>query len=91
MMSPHTDHENAYSITSPQSSIDESQVLSPEQEASIPVTVLDKMGVNGNPGYNPAVSHSYSPTVNGSHSYSPILLLMEIWWLLHDDVTQSLV
>lgn len=71
MMSPHTDHENAYSITSPQSSIDESQVLSPEQEASIPVTVLDKMGVNGNPGYNPAVSHSYSPTVNGSHSYSP--------------------
>lgn len=73
MMSPHTDHENAYSITSPQSSIDESQVLSPEQEASIPLTVLDKMGVNGNPGYNPAVngSHSYSPTVNGSHSYSP--------------------
>lgn len=72
MMSPHTDHENAYSITSSQSSIDESQVLSPEQEASIPLTVLDKMGVNGNPSYNPAVngSHICSPADNGNPGYN---------------------
>lgn len=73
VLSPQGSLSSGMAVASPQSSIDESQVLSPEQEASIPVTVLDEIGINGIPsGLDQIVNGNctYGTQVNGNLCYT---------------------
>ncbi|XP_071156463.1 signal transducer and activator of transcription 1-like [Mytilus edulis] len=73
VLSPQGSLSSGIAAASPQSSIDESQVLSPEQEASIPVTVLDEIGVNGiQPGFEQVLNGNctYGTQVNGNVCYN---------------------
>lgn len=74
--SPLSTVSNGMNCASPQSSIDETQVLSPEQEASIPVVVLDEISQNspmlaGNQnGFATATNTSFNPAQSGNLAFN---------------------